>query len=342
MKALLLTAPGRLEIADVPAPDVGPRDVLVRVAVCGICGSDVHGYHGSSGRRIPPLVMGHEAAGTIDRVGAEVTRFRPGARVTFDSMISNPASWFSQRGMANLCDERRILGVSCADYRRQGAFAELVAVPEHIVYAIPDGLGYEQAALAEPVSVAVHAVRRSGMEAGDSVLVVGAGMIGQLCVQAARAAEAGKVLVCDVDAARFEQAARSADRGLDSRRDDVVGEARAATEGRGVDVAFEAVGATAPIATAIEATRKGGTVVLVGNVSPQVEVPLQSIVTREITLVGTCGCNGEYPQCLELLTQGAINVDSLISVVAPLEEGPEWFARLKNREPGLTKVLLRP
>lgn len=343
MKALLLTAPGKLEMADVAAPEALPRDVLVRVAVCGICGSDVHGYDGSSGRRIPPLVMGHEAAGTVAAVGAEVTRFRVGERVTFDSMISDPASWFSQRGMANLCDNRRVLGVSCGDYRQHGAFGELVAVPEHIVYAIPDGVSFEQAALVEPVSVAVHAVKRSGLRAGESVLVVGAGMIGQLCVQAAKAAGAGQVYVSDVDDGRLARGVESgAVRGLNARTMNVVEQIRHATAGRGVDVAIEAVGATEPIGTAIEATRKGGTVVLVGNVTRTVDMPLQSIVTREITLVGTCGSNGEYPECLALMASGKIRVDSLISAVAPLEEGAAWFERLKRQEDGLLKVLLKP
>lgn len=343
MKALLLTAPLQLELVDVSPPEVGQRDVLVRVAVCGICGSDVHGYDGSSGRRIPPLVMGHEAAGTVEAVGDDVIRVKPGNRVTFDSMISDPGSWFSRHGMANLCDNRRVLGVSCGEYRQHGAFAELVAVPEHIVYAIPGEVSFEQAALVEPVSVAVHAVKRSKLKPGDSVLVVGAGMIGQLCVQAAKAAGAALVLVSDLDDARLERGlASGADRTLNPRNDNVASIAREMTEGRGVDVALEAVGATDPIDTAIEATRKGGTVVLVGNVSPRIELPLQSVVTREITLVGACGSNGEYLECLDLIARGAIHVDSLISAVAPLEEGAQWFARLKQQEAGLLKVLLRP
>ena len=125
---------------------------------CGICGSDVHGMDGSTGRRIPPLIMGHEAAGEIAEVGAGVSGWKPGDRVTFDSTIYCGRCWHCLRGEVNLCDERRVLGVSCAEYRRDGAFAEFVAVPERILYRLPDDLSFEQAAMVEAVSVAVHAV----------------------------------------------------------------------------------------------------------------------------------------------------------------------------------------
>jgi L-iditol 2-dehydrogenase len=150
MKALVMTAYKTFEVQDMPAPAVGPRDVLVRVKACGICGSDVHGMDGSTGRRRPPIIMGHEAAGLIEAVGAEVTGYRVGDRVTFDSTIYNPHSFFSARGMLNLCDDRRVLGVSCEDYRQHGAFAELVSVPDHVLYALPPAMTFEQAALVEP------------------------------------------------------------------------------------------------------------------------------------------------------------------------------------------------
>ena len=134
MKALLLRQYNHLELADRPRPAPGPGEVLVRIAACGICGSDVHGFDGSSGRRIPPIVMGHEAAGTVAEVGPGVTRFRPGDRITFDSTISCGECPFCLRGDINLCDHRNAFGVSCVDYRRDGAFAEFLAVPERICY----------------------------------------------------------------------------------------------------------------------------------------------------------------------------------------------------------------
>src|SRR5229473_892165 len=158
MKVLLLSKYRHLELADLPEPTAGPGEVLIRVAACGICGSDVHGYDGSSGRRIPPIVMGHEAAGSIAAVGEEVAGFTKGDRVTFDSTIYCGACSYCCRGEVNLCDHRQVLGVSCSDYRRAGAFAEFVAVPSRIVYGLPDSLSFAQAAMLEAVSVAVHAV----------------------------------------------------------------------------------------------------------------------------------------------------------------------------------------
>ena len=126
-----------LELADMPKPEIGAGDVLVRVKACGICGSDVHGFDGSSGRRIPPLVMGHEAAGIVAETGASVRGLREGDRVTFDSTVSCGACFYCRRGDINLCDNRQVLGVSCGEYRRHGAFAEFVAIPQHIAYRVP-------------------------------------------------------------------------------------------------------------------------------------------------------------------------------------------------------------
>ena len=342
MRALVLTAYEQLELQDVPEPRPGPDDVQVRVHSCGICGSDVHGFDGSTGRRIPPLIMGHEAAGTIESVGGNVRGLAPGDRVTFDSMISCAACHFCRIGQANLCDRRRVVGVSPGDYRQHGAFAELVVVPQHIVYRLPDGLSFEHAAMIEPVSVAVHAVERTPIRLGDRAVVVGCGMIGLLTIQAAKAAGCGQVIAVDLDEGRLERATRvGADVTLGPDKD-VAAEVAALTDGRGCDVAFEAVGAAAPIQTALTCLRKGGALTLIGNVTPRVEMNLQDIVTRELTLFGTCGSNGEYPACLDMLGRGVIRVDELISAVAPLEDGAAWFARLYAREAGLMKVLLQP
>jgi len=343
VKALVLKAYGHLQVEDVPAPAVGPRDVLVRVMACGICGSDVHGLDGSTGRRIPPLVMGHEAAGVVEKKGAEVGSFREGDRVTFDSTIYNPDSFFSRRGQVNLCDDRRVLGVSCADYRRDGAFAELVSVPAHIVYAMPAGMTFEQAALVEPVSVAVHARNLTPIAEGDTAVVFGTGLIGLMTVQVIRHRGIRRIVAVDVEDERLALAREmGAQETVNSKTVDVAAAVRALTEGRGADVAFEAVGIEPTVRGAIAAVRKGGTVTLIGNLAPDVSLPLQSVVTRQIRLQGSCASSGEYPECLELIASGKVNVDRFVSATGPLEEGQSWFERLHRREPGLMKVLLRP
>ena len=343
MKALLLTDYKQLELTDLPQPDVGPDDVLVQVAACGICGSDIHGWDGSSGRRIPPLVMGHEAAGTVAAVGSDVLDLAAGDRVTFDSMVSCGDCWYCRRGDANLCEQRMVLGVSCGDYRRHGAFAEYICVPRRIVYPIPDSLPFEHAAMIEAVSVAVHAAGRTPVTLGDTAVVVGSGMIGLLVIQAIRLAGCSRVIATDVNPHRLEVArALGADEVINAAEDDVPARVRELTSGRGADVALEVVGATPTIHSAIACTRKGGSVTLVGNVTPEINLPLQEVVTRELNLFGTCGCSGEYPACIDLLTSGAIQVEPLITARASLDDGADWFRRLYDGEPGAMKVVLCP
>src|SRR5512133_899364 len=178
MQAMMLKQYMHLEMVEMDLPEIGPDDLLVRVRACGFCGSDVHRMDGSSGRRLPPLGVGHEGAGTVERAGANVHDLEPGDRVTFDSTIYCGQCYYCARGEVNLCDNRMVLGVSPGEYRRHGAFAEFVAVPRRIVYRLPDSLSFEQAALIEAASVAVHAVDLTPIKLGQRAVVIGAGMIG--------------------------------------------------------------------------------------------------------------------------------------------------------------------
>lgn len=342
MKVLLLSRYQHLEIAELPEPTPGPGEVLVRVAACGICGSDVHGYDGSSGRRIPPIVMGHEAAGRIAALGSDVKGFAEGDRVTFDSTIYCGACGPCRRGEVNLCDYRQVLGVSCSDYRRAGAFAEYIAVPSRIVYRLPDNLSFAEAAMLEAVAVAIHSVSLAQVSPDSTALVLGAGMIGLLVLQALRVAGCSRVFVADIDSSRLKLAQEVGATTVFSADIGLIEQVRRLTGGAGVDVAVEAVGRNETASAAIESVRKGGTVVLVGNISPEVTLPLQKVVTRQIRLQGSCASAGEYPQAMELLATGAIQVKPLITAIAPLHDGPQWFERLHARERNLIKVVLTP
>jgi L-iditol 2-dehydrogenase len=343
MNALLLREYKHLELIDLPQPEIGPRDLLIRVKACGICGSDIHGYDGSTGRRIPPLVMGHEAAGLVEAAGSEVTHFKAGDRVTFDSTVYCGECFFCLRGQQNLCDNRQVLGVSCGDYRRNGAFAEFVSVPERICYRLPDNVPFEHAALIEAISVAVHAVSLTPIALNDTAIVVGSGMIGLLIIQSLKLTSCGRIIAIDVDDSKLKVAGQlGADETINSRNEDAKARVLALTRGRGADLALEAVGATDPIQTAIDCVRKGGVVTLVGNLSPKVQIPLQAVVSRQLKLIGSCASNGEYPTCIDLLARGAIQVEPMISARAPLSEGVEWFQRLYGKEPNLMKVILQP
>lgn len=353
MKALVLTEYNHFDLQDLPKPTIRPNEVLVRVQAVGICGSDVHGMDGSSGRRIPPIVMGHEASGIIAEVGSEVQKWSTGDRVTFDSTVYVLDDWYSLRGQYNLSDGREVVGVSTPDFKRQGAFAEYVAVPQHILYAVPDNVTFTQAALVEPVAVALHALSLTPIQVNDSAVVVGAGMIGLFVIQALKLAGCGTIIAIDLDDDRLALAqtlgathtinAGMPDHGSPDRKSgDVTKQVQALTHGRGADVSFEVVGAGPTVKTAIECVRKGATVTLVGNLAPTVEIPLQAIVTRQLRLQGSCAINGEYEAALALISSGRINVEAILSAEVPLEEGADWFKRLYDREKGLIKVVLKP
>ncbi len=343
MQALILEDVRKLHMRDVPKPELGEHDVLIQVKACGICGSDVHGYDGSTGRRIPPLIMGHEAAGVVANTGIGVRQVQVGDRVTFDSTVSCGNCRFCRMGDVNLCDNRQVLGVSCGDYKRNGAFAEYVSVPEHIIYSLPDSFAYEKAALIEAVSIAVHAARITEIQPGSTAVVIGAGMIGLLAIQAFQVFGCGKVYAVDLEESRLELARQlGADATFLGTDPELIPKLKALTEGQGPDIAVEVVGAQKTVQMAIEAVRRGGIVTLIGNLAPKVEIPLQIVVTRQLRLLGSCASAGEYRECIELMQSGKINVDPLISALAPLNEGPQWFNRLYEREPGLMKVILQP
>jgi len=343
MKALVLEEYNKLVYKDMPVPGISETEVLIEVKACGICGSDVHGMDGSSGRRHTPLIMGHEASGIIVARGEQVSSFSEGDRVTFDSTIYCGKCFYCRKGLINLCDNRRVLGVSPKEYRQHGAFAQYVVVPEHILYRLPDGLSFEQAAMVEPVSIAFHAVNLTPISLNDSVVVIGAGMVGLFVVQALRAAGCGTIIAVDIEQSKLDTALKlGADHGLLAGAVDVPEAVRGLTENHGAALAVEVVGNTAAVNTAISSLRKGGSLTIVGNLSPTVEFPLQEVVTRQISVNGSCSSCGEYPACLDLIARGVINVDEMISKVAPLAEGADWFRRLYNQEKGLMKVILQP
>eukprot|EP01001_Neometanema_parovale_P006966 NODE_3297_length_1245_cov_122.163993_g3131_i0.p1 GENE.NODE_3297_length_1245_cov_122.163993_g3131_i0~~NODE_3297_length_1245_cov_122.163993_g3131_i0.p1 ORF type:complete len:375 (-),score=63.50 NODE_3297_length_1245_cov_122.163993_g3131_i0:121-1185(-) len=344
MKALVLTEYNKFEYLDWPRPDVGPNDVLIKVHACGICGSDVHGMDGSSGRRLPPLIMGHEASGEIVDVGSKVTGWSDGDRVTFDSTVYLLDDWYTKKGLYNLSDNREVVGVAPLHFKRHGAYAEYVAVPSHILYKIPDEVSYEQAAMVEPISVALHAASLTPIAVDDAAVVVGAGMIGLCMIGVLKVAGCGRIIALDISDAKLNAAKemgathvlRSDDPNLKTTILDL-------TCGRGADIAFEAVGVEVTALAAIASVRKGGCVTMIGNVTPMINFPIQDVVTRQIRIQGSCSLCGEYDAALHMIQQGKFPVEKLLSAVAPLKDGAKWFHTLKHEpQRGLLKVLLCP
>jgi len=343
MKALVLTGYKKFEIKEIPVPEIQPDEVLIKVKSAGICGSDVHGMDGSTGRRIPPVIMGHEAAGVITKTGSLVANWMPGDRVTFDSTIYRLDDWYTRKGLYNLSDNRMVLGVSCDDYRRDGAFAEYVAVPQHILYKLPDDVSFEHAAMVEPIAVALHAVNLTDISVNDTALVGGTGMIALFVIQLLKLAGCGKIITFDLDQDRLGLALKlGASHAFMADKVNVAGEVKKITGGRGADIGFEVVGISQVIKTLIGSVRKGAQITLIGNISPEINLPLQQVVTRQLTLRGSCAICGEYSTALDLISHRQIEIDPLITTVAPLEEGALWFDRLYNHEKGLLKVILKP
>lgn len=343
MKALVLEEYNKFVYRDWPEPEIADDEVLIQVKAVGICGSDVHGMDGSTGRRKPPIIMGHEAAGVIVKTGPVVKNWETGNRVTFDSTIYPLNDWYTLKGLYNLSDNRMVLGVSPGEYRRHGAFADYVNVPQHILYKLPDEVTFTQAAMVEPVAVAAHAVGLAGVGWNDSVVVVGAGMIGLFVIQVLRSKGCGKIFVIDLETDRLDLAKKlGADYIFNARDSNIKQSILDLTSNRGADHAFEVVGIESTVDTSIDSIRKGGTVTLVGNLSPSIRLPLQAVVTRQIRLQGSCAICGEYPAVLDMIARNKIDVDSLLSAEAPLSEGAAWFDRLSKKDPGLIKVVLIP
>ena len=343
MKALVLEEYNKFVYTDVDEPQPAFGEVLIRVKACGICGSDVHGMDGSTGRRQPPVIMGHEASGIIIKTGEGVSRWKEGDRVTFDSTVYPLNDWYTLKGRYNLSEGREVVGVSPKEYKRHGALAEYLVIPQHILHKIPDNVSFEQAAMVEPAAVAAHAIRISNINVGDSAVVVGSGMIGTFVVCLLKAAGATPVIAVDVDDEKLNMAAKyGADITINAQNQSVADIVRKHTKGRGADFGFEVVGISATVNTLIDAIRKGGTAVLVGNLTPVIEFPLQKVVTSEIKVLGSCAICGEYEIVLDMIASGALCVDDMISAVAPLSEGAEWFRRLYHKEGSFNKVILVP
>jgi L-iditol 2-dehydrogenase len=343
MKALMHTAPLRFEYTDVPKPEPGEDDLLVRVKAVGICGSDVHGYTGKTGRRIPPLIMGHEASGVVEAVGARAREYSAGERVTFDSTVYCNQCPACREGRVNLCQTRTILGVATPTFHRQGAMAEYVVVPRWIVHRLPAAVSFEEAALIEPAAVGMHAARITAIDVNDVVVVIGAGQIGLFAMQGARLRGAATLVVLDVREERLAFAKQlGADVVINSGKGDPAEALRAATGRPEADVVLEAVGMEQTVQMGMNLVKLGGQVTLIGNVSPTVQVNLQQIVSKEVVIRGSAAIAGEYPACLNYIAQGRLHVKPMISKIMPLAQGQAAFDALHHQEPGLMKIVLRP
>ncbi|MBM3335136.1 galactitol-1-phosphate 5-dehydrogenase [Candidatus Sumerlaeota bacterium] len=343
MKALVYTRPFTFEYTDWPEPVVGDDDVLVCVKACGICGSDVQGATGKTGRRIPPLIMGHEAAGIVERVGNNAGSFQPRDRVCFDSTVYCNKCEQCKLRRYNRCEKREVFGVSTDRFKRHGAFAEYVAVPWWTVAKIPDSLSFREATMLEPLSIALHAANRVALSPTDRIVVIGAGTIGLLLMQAVRMRGVRKVIVSDINSFRLNLARQlGADVIVNPSESNLGDVVFRETEGRGANVTFDAVGYARTFESALVITKTGGSVVAIGNLEKTATINIQDLVARELTITGSYASAGEFRECIDLLSSKRICAESLISDVMPLCDGQGAFDRLLSGKENLIKIILEP
>jgi len=341
LKALLHTKPYSLDYLEVKDPQRKDDEVIIKIASVGICGSDIHGYSGETGRRIPPIIMGHEASGVVTEIH-ENSKLNIGDRVCFDSTIYCGKCDYCLSEKVNLCSERKVFGVSCDEYLKNGAMSEYISVPERIVYKLEDNISMDEAALIEPASVAYHCVSLSKFDPNDTVMVVGAGVIGLTIIQVLKMRRCKSIISIDINDARLKIAKYyGADILINAGKENIATRIDKDCNEK-VDIAFEAVGINKTVNYCLESVKKAGKIILVGNVQPNITVSLQRIVSRELNILGSCAISGEYPQVIKDLSEGKINFKKIITTKAPLNDGKYWFDKLNSDNHNQIKVILNP
>jgi (R,R)-butanediol dehydrogenase / meso-butanediol dehydrogenase / diacetyl reductase len=336
VKAIVWIGPEEMEIEEVPEPAVEPGTVIVRPGAVGICGSEVEGYLGKMGNRTPPLVMGHEFAGTVTRVGEGVEEDLIGSEVAVNPLSSDGTCALCRAGYTNLCRDRKLIGI-----HSPGGFAEYVLAPRTNVYPLPEGVGARTGALAEPLANGVHAARLGlASHPVEHAVVVGAGTIGLMCLQAAVLSGIAQISVVEPHEGRRAQALRLGARAAHASGEEAREALEEPTEGLGADLVIDAVGAQQTRRVALELLRPGGRAVLVGLHDDDTTLGFHGVVRGQLDIQGSYAYTAEdYEQALEWLVAGSAGIGDLPPVL-PLEEGPDAFARLVRGPSEQVKVFL--
>lgn len=343
MKAAVMNTPGEIEIKELPVPEIGPDEVLIKIMAVGVCGSDVHYYeHGRIGRYVveKPIILGHECAGIVAKAGANVSRVQPGDRVAVEPGVTCGRCRYCKEGRYNLCPDVQFLATPPVD----GAFVQYLAIREDFVFKIPDELTFEEAALVEPFSVGIHAAYRCKLSPGSTVAIMGMGPVGLMAVAAAKSFGATRIIVTDLEEIRLDAALRlGATVAINAGKEDAAATIRELTDGIGVDAAWETAGSPRALQSALGSLRRGGKLVIVG-LPAQDEIPLNVpfIADNEIDVYGVFRYANTYPDGIRFLAKGDIPVDTLITDRYPLEETQEAMERALHNKSGSLKVVVYP
>jgi threonine dehydrogenase-like Zn-dependent dehydrogenase len=337
MKALVYQGPRKIAVEERPVPEIARDGVLVKVRASGICGSDIHGYLGGTGRRTPGYCMGHEFCGEIESFGEDVRGWSAGDRVVVQPSIFCGECVYCKEGITQLCLHKKFLGV----FDVNGAMAEYVAVPAKLLYKMPDSMSFVDGALIEPLAVAKCAVDKlPGGVKGKNVLVVGVGTIGLLIISVLKARGAKTIIASDLSENRLNFAKSvGADYAFDPSKADVVAAIKEITNGLGADASLEAVGADRPVKTAIDCVRLGGDCVWVGNSKKEIVIDMQSVVTREITIYGTYTYSHEaFGETIYEMADMGIKTQELVGKCISIDEAPAVFEYLAAGNDDLIKA----
>jgi len=320
MRAAVLYKPMDLRVVDVDIPEIGPKQVLIRVKAVGICGSDVHYYKtGKAAFEVKkPLILGHECTGVVAEIGNDVSHLSVGYRVAVEPGFPDKTCMYCKQGRYNLCDSIRFYGSP----HFNGAFAEYVVADSDFVYGLPENIDFDDGVLLEPLSVGIHAARRAGISPGKTVAIFGAGPVGLMCIQAAKVFGASRVIAFDIVEYLLEAAnSLGANVTVNSSREDPLEIIMRETSGIGVDVAIEASGVLKVVNTAIESVCKGGVVVQVGTL-PDADIPvnLRRVVSKEIDYRGMLRYANTYPLAINLATRCVVKLKPLITHRVRLDE----------------------
>lgn len=334
MTASVLTGVKALTVEEVPLPPVAADEVLIKIAAIGVCGSDTHYYrHGRIGDFVVdgPLILGHECSGTIVAVGEEVPQSRVGERVAIEPQRNCRRCRECRAGRYNLCPNMEFYATPPID----GAFAEYAVIRTEFAHTVPDSLSDEAAALLEPLSVAITTMRKAGIVPGSSILIAGAGPIGIICAQAAKAFGASNIIVTDLVAERRERALRyGATRAIDPRETDIP------TAGLDVNAFVDASGSPRAVFDGIKAVRPAGTAVLVGLGSSEMNLPIEHIQNLEITVTGIFRYTDTWPAAIHLVASGQVDLDSLVTGKFDLDHADQ--ALESDTDPDSLKSIVYP
>ena len=322
IRRIVVNADHQVVVERTPAPTPAPGEALVRAVYSGVCGSDTHAQHGRHPHIRLPYAVGHEVVGVVQQVGADVTDFAPGDRVTVEPTLPCFSCKQCRAGRINLCEHLGFFGCGYA----QGGMAELFTIPAHRLHRVPDDLSDLEATLIEPLSTPVHAARLAGSLAGKAVAILGAGTIGLLVLAVVRARGASRVVVSDVlENKRARALAFGADAAVDATSPDAAGLVREAL-GESADVVFDCVAVESTINQAVGMALKGGTVIVVGVPARDVTMPLVVMQDQEVRVQGSATYLPEdFAAAIELLRTGAVAVDDIVTGRFPLERAAEAF-----------------